>query len=802
MTDLAAAIRSAATRSTQDQVDAQVTAYLDTHYPDLASLASLAGPSKLGRTLSQDAEYWRGHEADAHAKLKVAEAALPSAIENAQSKLNSVLNRAQVLTLERYSLSDEVGRLMSELDSSVILDDGPTKRDPTLLERVEDIHASIARSRATLAWASVLQRILLQRDTVLDPAGHKPSALAAVPIFRRLVSSVTELENILPPGMALVRVLRSVRDDTWTQLKDAMSATLVAASEPLKWPLRVDYASVPAGDRRAFEHAYADLLALQAEGERLGLSQRWGEPAWASGAGLYPIQALVKPIELRFRYHFMGRRDTNRVDKPEWAFASITDMVFEHTQFIADYLQPLTARGGYGRVDVRSELTMLLFPILLTFLRTRMPHLVSHPALLAHTVYQTVLFDDAVREGGLDLSRTSCGGTEWDGLAGVILREGDWFNEWIAGEKRFAETQLNEIISSPTAWIISDTIEDDDLTLPTTESARQVRALLESITDRYSPLPALESRVAFVRVVQLPLLAAYHARLAGSLDAFETLSSAFVRAVPGALGQRAPDARLTGTAGLERLLKAYVSADYTLAALRAWSDDILFAEMSADLAPDSPSPPCVWESMAQKYAALRARSEDMVVRLASSQVESDLRDHLTRRWDVGLEDGPDASPEPEPEGADSSLVAGLTSYTAFLSLCASALPRPALARVYRRLTAHLVNHIAQRAVYAGWSKFTAAGGRALAAEAGDWRAAARQAVPGIKTDAAWSKLVDMATVLVLPSGGSGDTATFAQAMAAAWGSQGALESLNERIGVEMDADEMQALLQRRVECWR
>ncbi|GMK56795.1 hypothetical protein CspeluHIS016_0306350 [Cutaneotrichosporon spelunceum] len=801
MAELAATIRASVGRPTQAQIDAQVKAYLDRTYP---SLASLGGPSKLGRTLTQDVEYWRAQEADARAKLEEAEAALPSAIENARVKLSSVLERAQALTLERYSLSDDVGRLMSELDSSVVIDeDHPGKREATLLERVEEIHASIARSRAALAWASVLERILLQRDTVLDPAGHKPSALAAVPLFRRLAASVAELETILPPGMALVRVLRSVRDDAWTQLKDIMSATLVAASEPLKWPLRVDYASVPAGERRAFEHAYADLLALQAEGERLGLSQPQGHPGWASGAGLYPIQALVKPIELRFRYHFMGQRNTNRVDKPEWAFASVTDMVYEHAGLIANYLQPLTSRGGYGAVDVRCELTMLLFPILLTFLRTRMPHLLPHPALLAHTVYQTVLFDDAVREGGFDLSRTSYTGpeTEWEGLAGVILREGDWFNEWIGGEKRFAETQLNKIISSPTAWTVSDTADDDDLTLPATESARQVRALLESITDRYSPLPALESRVAFVRIVQLPLLAAYHQRVAGSLDAFETLSSAFVRAVPGALGQRAPDARLTGTAGMERLLKAYVSADYILAALRTWSDDILFAEMSADLAPDSDSPPSIWDGTAAKYGAVRARAEDMVVRLASSEVEAELRDHLTRRWDVGFEEPEAVESEPEPEQADASLVAGITSYAALLQLCA-VLPRPALARVYRRISGHLVNHIAQRAVYAGWSKFTAAGGRALATEVEDWRAAASHALPGVRTEAAWSHLADMAAVLSLPTGGDGTSPTFAQAMAAAWGSPTALENFTRRMGVELDAGEMQGLLQRRVECWR
>jgi len=31
--------------------------------------------------------------------------------------------------------------------------------------------------------------------------------------------------------------------------------------------------------------------------------------------GLYPIQALVQPVSLRFKYHFEGTRQTNRADK-------------------------------------------------------------------------------------------------------------------------------------------------------------------------------------------------------------------------------------------------------------------------------------------------------------------------------------------------------------------------------------------------------------------------------------------------------------------------------------------------------
>ena len=31
--------------------------------------------------------------------------------------------------------------------------------------------------------------------------------------------------------------------------------------------------------------------------------------------GLYPLQALIQPISLRFKYHFEGSRQTNKLDK-------------------------------------------------------------------------------------------------------------------------------------------------------------------------------------------------------------------------------------------------------------------------------------------------------------------------------------------------------------------------------------------------------------------------------------------------------------------------------------------------------
>lgn len=180
-------------------------------------------------------------------------------------------------------------------------------------------------------------------------------------------------------------------------------------------------------------------------------------PQWSSGMGLYPLQALVRPIELRFRYHFMGTKGTNRIDKvipsdysfsnkmlteiqPEWAFANILDQVYTHQTFLTTYIQQLTSQAGYTSVSAKCEFTLLLLPILLSLLRARIPHLLDHPALLAHTVYQTIVFDEAVRGGGFGLKATSLyegrDAPTWEGLVGVVLRESDWFERWLAGEKK------------------------------------------------------------------------------------------------------------------------------------------------------------------------------------------------------------------------------------------------------------------------------------------------------------------------------------------------------------------------------
>lgn len=69
-----------------------------------------------------------------------------------------------------------------------------------------------------------------------------------------------------------------------------------------------------------------------------------------------------------------------------------------------------------------------------------MATLLPHPSLLAHTIYQALAFDDALREAGFGLEGTLASpepGTEdWQGTSDIILGSKEWFDAWLEGERK------------------------------------------------------------------------------------------------------------------------------------------------------------------------------------------------------------------------------------------------------------------------------------------------------------------------------------------------------------------------------
>jgi hypothetical protein len=169
-----------------------------------------------------------------------------------------------------------------------------------------------------------------------------------------------------------------------------------------------------------------------------------------------------------------------------------------------------------------------------------------------------------------------------------------------------------------------------------------------------------------------------------------------------------------------------------------------------------------------------------------------------RRWDT--------AEAPEELRLDPALVTPLTTFSAQLAHLARILPSSTTRRLYQSIVSHISNHIMQRAVFAGWSKFTAVGGRELLGEVEAWIEASRHGLEGSNIirhpELAWSQLLEAAKILALPRDLTPEKATtYSQAMALVFGNE--YERLKESLGLkETSLEQAQGIMRRRIECWR
>lgn len=176
---------------------------------------------------------------------------------------------------------------------------------------------------------------------------------------------------------------------------------------------------------------------------------------------------LVHPLLLRFKWQFDGDRSTNRIDKPEYPLSHVLNLLTAHERFLTEDIQYLVSTNGFDHLDALNEFTALLLPPLASRLRHHLPQLAQMPPVLAHTVYQVVEFDQALRSRGFRPRRT--GSTleeaearavelqqrgedeeEWEGLSEVILGRREWFERWLDGERecQFSFLSLSDSVEA------------------------------------------------------------------------------------------------------------------------------------------------------------------------------------------------------------------------------------------------------------------------------------------------------------------------------------------------------------------
>lgn len=159
------------------------------------------------------------------------------------------------------------------------------------------------------------------------------------------------------------------------------------------------------------------------------------ESAKGTATPLLPLEVLVKPLALRFRYHFDGDRATNRIDKPEWFLAHITGLVTTYTDFLREIVQPILSESAnpLNQRDAVNEFITALLPIVMRKTKNLLPQILDQAQLLSHFIHEMIKFDAELREE-FYYTPFGCDGP-WKGMTHEVLVVENGFADWLHVEK-------------------------------------------------------------------------------------------------------------------------------------------------------------------------------------------------------------------------------------------------------------------------------------------------------------------------------------------------------------------------------
>lgn len=269
------------------------------------------------------------------------------------------------------------------------------------------------------------------------------TSLDAYRRLRSLKTTLTPLQDAAEGAAPhLLDHISNVTHRLHERIRAAFAAQMEAVLKKVQWP-RED-AAIPPALQRQWTDAVGKLLDLQIP-ELEASEAAAAEARAARGNGphvLLPMQVLVHPLELKFRYHFEGDKPTNRLDRPEYFLQFVTENILgTYNGFVAEYLQPILASRLRDTdlnmspvyIDATSAFITAILPMVRTKVYALIPQVQGQPQLLSHTIHELMKFDNTIRE---DWGYDGGYGVEgWKGLAWEVLVLKDWFGRWLQVEK-------------------------------------------------------------------------------------------------------------------------------------------------------------------------------------------------------------------------------------------------------------------------------------------------------------------------------------------------------------------------------
>jgi len=227
-----------------------------------------------------------------------------------------------------------------------------------------DTEAALQKCAELVKHATALWTLLPS----LEPAlGESPKATPSQDDSDTAGSSTAEE---LPPPPRLTRLhagerALAVAQQVVAALRAKCTAAVQESLKQIEWPVPLAKSKAAQAPERLAKvsKALRELVRLQESSKTLPESSKGSQGSQESsekpghgtmgrdaegGEGmLWAISEIVSPVALRFRFHFCGKQQTNRVDKPGWALNWALSAVRDHTEFVVKFVQPaLDAEGA------------------------------------------------------------------------------------------------------------------------------------------------------------------------------------------------------------------------------------------------------------------------------------------------------------------------------------------------------------------------------------------------------------------------------------------------------------------------
>ncbi|RIA95802.1 TIP-1 family-domain-containing protein [Glomus cerebriforme] len=490
---------------------------------------------------------------------------------------NSTVTELEKLQTTRKELEDTLTDHRNTIDSEKLINiqgiEG-SENEPLMekLAKLQQQVDSLERSKQYLKVLVIADELSTKAKQLIEKSPQK----ALVPYTQLAHLARNIKSNSKEAGHAVSHLdiyLQQCVDALWEDMKIKLTKKFKQTLDALNWPtpIKVPYPPNTTDKFSAFRKAFSELLLLQRPVD-VDEALESKNPKEDNGTlpPLLPMQIMVEPLIVRFRYHFDSKRPTNRIDKPEWYFSHVITTIREHSPFLTGAVQAIVDDAGFEKYHAKNEFIRCLLVVVTRKLNNSVPTLLNSPQVFSHTVFETLQFDQTLRELHM---YTPPGQTEWKGCVEVFTGKKEWFKAWLKVEKAFAEARYNEIMHSEDVWEMVDEEFPEDEYKPTKSAAKLIN-LLELVTNRYKLLPMFHNRIRFLVDIQADLLVAYSKRIDSAVDSFGNLSYSFVRAVPNVA-----NTDITGVEGLKRLCRWLNSAGFISRTIKEWGEDSFFLEL-------------------------------------------------------------------------------------------------------------------------------------------------------------------------------------------------------------------------------